>query len=135
MVEPNPVTDLVSRGASQVELGHGTAGERRIEDDNSVILGVGRVVGGEGSITKETLALAGGETDGVEVECAGGSYSERGLHGGLLGCFWTDTVEPVRSQRPGGVHQLEVKPSSNIVPIQDVDLFLDLGVPAMDDRI
>lgn len=128
MVEPNPVPDLVSRGSSQVELSHGTAGEGRIENNNSVVLGVRRVVGGEGSITKETLALAGGETDGVEVECAGVSYSERGLHGGLLGCFWTDTVEPVCSQCPGGVHQLKVETSSNIVPIQDVDLFLDLGI-------
>ena len=77
--------DLVSSSTSQIEVSGGTAGEGRIEENNAVILGVGRVVGGEGSITEETLVIAAGETDGIEVECASVPNSERSLHGGLLG--------------------------------------------------
>jgi hypothetical protein len=124
----------MSRGPSQVEVGHRTSRKGRIEKNDSVILGVGRVVGREGSVTEETLAITGGETDGVEVERTGGSNSESFLHGGLLGGIWGGPVEPAGAQGPGGVRQLEAETSSAIVFIQDIDLRLDLRISGMDDR-
>ena len=128
------MSDLMSRGASHVELSHGTTRKGRVEDNDSVILGVGRVVSRESSVTEETLSITGGETDGVEVERTGSSRSESILHGGLLVGIWCGAVEPIGVQCPGGALELEVETSSGIVFIQDVDLRLDLGISVMDDR-
>ena len=133
MVEPEPVAYLVSRGTSKVEASHGTARKGRVGDNDSIILGVGFVVGREGSITEETLAIAGSKTDGVEVECAGVSHSKSILHGGLLGSIWRGVVEPAGVQCPSDILQLEAKTSFVIVLVQDIDLILDLGIPGTDD--
>jgi len=134
VVEPNPMSDLVSRGASQVEVSPGTARKGRVANDDSVIIGVGRVVGREGGITEKTLAIAGSKTDGVEVECAGVSHSESVLHGSLLGSIWRGAAEPAGIQCPGDVLQPENKTSSVIVLIQDIDLSLDLGIRNVTSR-
>lgn len=128
MVESEPVSDLVSRGASQVEVSHGTTRKGRVENNDSVVLGVGRVVGRESSVTEETLPITAGETDGVEVERAGISRPECVLHGGLLGGVWSGVVEPPRVRCPGDVLQLEAETRSGIILIQDIDLVLDLGI-------
>lgn len=124
----------MSRGASQVEVGRGATRKGRVQNDDSVILGVGLVVGRESSVAEETFTITGGETDGVDVERAGGSRSESILHVGLLGGIRSDIVEPVGVQCPGGVLQLEAEASFGIVFIQDIDLRLDLGISVMDDR-
>jgi hypothetical protein len=134
VVEPEPVSDLVSRSASQVEVGHRAARKGRVENNDSVIQGVGWVVGGESSVTEETFTIAGGETDAVEVECARSSCPKSILHGGLLGGFWSDIVKPPGVQCPGDILQLEVETTSIIVVIQDIDLRLDLGISVADDR-
>ena len=128
MVEPDPVSDLMSRGAAEVVGSKVTSREGLVENNDTVILGIGREVGREGCVTEETLAIAGGETDGVEVERAGGTHSEGVLHSGLFGTIRSDPVEPVGVQDPGGVHQLEAETSAGVVFVQDADLAGDLGI-------
>jgi hypothetical protein len=118
----------MSRGASQVEGRQGATRESRKEKNNSIVLGIGRVVEREGGITEETLWVNVSETDGVEVECLGASHVESVLHGGLLGGVRTGIIEPVGVQCPGGARQLEIEPSSAVVLIQDIDLIIDLGI-------
>ena len=134
MVEPDPVSDLVSRGTSQVVVDHGTSREGRVENHDTVVHGVGLVVGREGSVTEKTLAFAGSETDGVEVERVGATLSESGLHAGLLGGIRSGAVEPVGIQGPGSVGQFESKTSVAVVLIQNIDLTLNLGIAGIDDR-
>jgi len=132
VVESEPVSDLMSRGASHVEVSHGTTRKGRIEDDDSVVPGVGRVVARESSVTEETLPITAGETDGVEVERAGISRSESVLHGGLLAGVWSGVVEPPRVRCPADVLQLEAETTPGIILIQDIDLCLDLGISVVD---
>ena len=128
------MSDLMSRGASLIVRRKGTSRKRLVEDNDTIVLGVGCVVGREGGVTEETRAIASGETDGVEVEGAGGTLSESVLHGGLLGGIWSGAIEPGGIQGPGGVRQLETETGAGVVLIQDVDLISDLGVAEVDDR-
>ena len=128
MVEPDPVSDLMSRGASEVVRRKVTSRKGPVENNDTVILGIGRVVVREGGVAQKTLAIAGGETDGVEVERTGGSHSKGVLHGGLLGAVWSDPIEPGGILGPGCVHQLEAETSAGVVFVQNADLTGDLGV-------
>jgi hypothetical protein len=134
MVEPDPVSALVSRGASQVVGDKGTAREGRVQKNDTIIRGVARVVGREGSVTEETRGINDSETNAVEVERRGSSYMESFLHRVLFGGFWTGIVEPVGVQGPGGARQLESEASSGVVLVQDIDLSLDLGISETCDR-
>ena len=134
MVETDPVSDLVSRSASQVEAIRGTSRKGREENNDSIILGGGLEGVREGSITEETRTVAGSETNGVNVEGGLGSTSESLLHLCVDIILWSGAAEPPGVQCPGGVLQLESEASSGEVLIQDVDLILELGVAKMDDR-
>ena len=90
MVESDPVADLMSRSASLVVGRPGTSRKRRVEKNNSIILGVELVVVREGSVTEEAIA----ETDGVKVQRSGVSSSEGVLHVGLFRGTQRDIVEP-----------------------------------------
>ena len=123
------MSDLVGTGASQVVAGGGATRKTGVQDNDPIVPEVGRVVKREGSVTTQTMGRNVGETDGVDVECAGGSPSESGLHGGLLsalhgeiGGAWTGPVEKVFVECPGDALQPEAETSSRIVPIQDTDL-------------
>ena len=131
MVEPDPVPDLVSRGAPQVEGLHGASRKGGVEKNDSVVLGVAFEVVGEGSVTEE---LTASETDGVDVQCAGGSPSESVLHLGLLGGGSAGLVEPDGILGPGDPLQRESEAGSAIVLIQDVDLVPHLFITEIGDR-
>ena len=128
----------MGRGASQVEVSGSATGKSRVEDNDSVVPGVGPVVPREGSVTTQARWSNVGETDGIDVECAGGSPSESFLHGGLLRVLhgetgtdiWTGIVEPGWVVCPGDALQPEAETSSRIVSIQDTDLGRDLGISA-----
>jgi hypothetical protein len=128
VVEPDPVSDLMGRGASEVVGGKVTSRKGLVENNDTVILGTDRVVEREGGVTEETLAISSSETDGVEVERAGGSHSVGVLHGGLFGAVWSDPVEPVGVHDPSGVHQLEVETGAEVVFVQNADLPGDLAI-------
>lgn len=117
VVEANPVSDLVGRGASQVEAILSTTRKGREENNNTVILGVGREVIRESGITEETLACAGTETNGVKVECGDGSGSESLLHLCLDVGLWSDAAEPIGVQCLGDILQLEGETCSGVVLI------------------
>jgi len=134
VVEPDPVPGLMSQGASKVEGSHGTSRKGRVEHNDTIVLGVGRVVSGEGGVTEETRGVTGRETDGIDVKRVGGSLSESVLHLGLLGGVWSGLVEPAGVHGPGGVHQLEAETSAGVILIQNVDLIGDLGISEADDR-
>ena len=134
VVEPDPVSALVSRGASQVVGNKGTARESRVQKNDSIILGVGLVVVREGSVTEEARGINGGETNAVEVEGGSVSHTEGFLHLVLLGGFWTGIVEPVSVQGSGDARQLETEASSGVVLVQDINLSQDLGISGTCDR-
>ena len=121
------MSGLMSRGASQVEVGQGTSREGRKGNDDPIIPGVARVVGREGSVTEETRGFNINETDGVDVECTGASPTESGLHGVLLGSSGASIFVPVGFLRLADFQQIETEASIDIVRIQDIDLILDLG--------
>ena len=127
MVEPDPVADLMSCSASQVVRLRSTSRKRRVEKNDSVILGLALVFAREGGITEGIVA----ETDGVEVQRSGVSLSESVLHFGLLAVTYISPVEPDGIQVPGDLRQFETKTSFAVIPIQDFDLFPDLGISKM----
>jgi hypothetical protein len=134
MVEPEPVSDLVSRNASQVEVFLGTAGKGRVENNDSVIQGVEHGAIRESSVTVEAFTSARAEADAVDVERARISRSKPSLHVGLLGGSLRGLFKPLRFQCPGNIHQLEVETGSRIVVVQDIDLRMDLVISVVDAR-
>ena len=107
MVQPKPVSDFVCRGAPQVEAGHGTSRKGGVENNDTVIHGVSRVVDREGGITQKTVRTTGIETNSVEVERFSISLPKSVLHSGLHVGIWSYVVEPGGLQCPGGVLELE----------------------------
>lgn len=131
MVQPEPVSDLVCRGAPQAEVRHGTSRKGRVENNDTIIHGVSRVVHRKGGITQKTPGTVATETNSVEVEGFDISLSKSVLHGGLHVGVWSDIVEPGGIQCPGNILQLETEACSVIILIQDIDLILDLGISEM----
>lgn len=103
VVETEPVTGLVRQALALVVVGSRTAGNRRVEDDNAVVLGVACVVGGEGSITKKSSTGSGRESNCVDVEGSSATLAESSLHRSLVrgvrGCAGEPVTEMIGTIR------------------------------------
>jgi hypothetical protein len=75
MVETKPVANLMSESFALVVVGRAAAGDGRVEDDNTVVLGGSGVRRRESGIAEEPGAGAGFKTDGVDVESGGGTLA------------------------------------------------------------
>jgi len=126
VVESNPVTGLVCQGATQICRSSGTPGERSEIYDDNVVLGVATVVGREGSVAEETLCGGIVESDGEDVESVGTATPEGRLHLRLFRGLWASIIKPLSIDDPGDVGKFELKASSTVIPVHDVDLIRDL---------
>lgn len=129
VVESNPVASLVCQGTTQIRRSMNTSRESRITNDYTIILGVVVVAGREGSVAEEITCVFVIERDGKDIEGVGTAASEFFLHFFLFGGRWGNVLEPFTVPSPGGVDKFERETSSCVVPIQDLDLVLDLLVP------
>jgi hypothetical protein len=131
VVEPKPVAGLVCHGATQICRSSGTPREGSEVHDNTVIFWVAIVVGGEGGETEETICSGIVERNGENVESVGTATPKGCLHLSLFRGLWTNIIEPFGVDDPGYIEKLELKASSTVIPVQDVDLILDLFIPGM----
>lgn len=133
VVQPDPMSNLVSEGLSSVVGSFRTPGKSRVADDNPIVQGVRVVVCREGGVAEKAPGTIGVETDGVDVESAGISLSKSFLHSELLGGLRGGVVKPVCVQCPNGVSQLEAKTNTGKGLVQNVHLFFDLIISGMDN--
>jgi len=117
------------QGATQIRRSFSTSGKSGVTNDNTIVLGAIFVVGGESSVSKEAVGGFVIERNGEDVENIGTTAPELFLHRFLFGGVWADVLEPLGVLGPGGIGKLELETGSGVVPIQDLDLVLDLLIP------
>ena len=133
VVQPSPVSNLMSEGLSLVVGSFRTPGKSRVADDNPIVQGVRVVVCREGGVTEKAPGTISVETNGVDVESVGISLSKSFLHSELLRGLRGGVVKPVCVQCPNGVSQLEAKTNTGKGLVQNVHLFFDLIISGMDN--
>ena len=126
VIQPNPVSGLVSEGCPLVEVSKSATRKSRVVYDDSIQLRARHIIPRKGGIAKQ--ARSTGESDGIDVQRCDISPSKSVLHGGLLGGVAKDVLEPVWVKRPNDARQLEAKPRFLVVFVQDADLVADLGI-------
>ena len=114
---------------AQVVRCRSASGERRVQNDDAIVLGVGLVVGGEGGVSEEAHARPEREADCVDIEVARTSLAERFLHLRLDGRARPDRVEPDLVRRSRRARERERDTRRAVVGVEHADLCLDHGVP------
>ena len=128
VVETEPMADFVRERLALVVVGRATAGEGRVEDDNTIVLGGTLVVRWESSIAQEALSISSLESNGVDVERGSITFAKRGLHVRLGLCTWADVGEPVGVGGAGRLGEGERDARGCVVLVHGVNVGLHHAV-------
>lgn len=101
------MADFVGQCLPFVIVQPGASGNRRVEDNNTIIQRIVNILVWEGGIPKQTLARSGLKPDTIDIECGRVTLVKKKLHHGLLKAQGCSPAEPCRLKGVGRHREVE----------------------------